>query len=54
MHSIFSGVVKSLIKFWFDHPGISNYPLKSKMKIINNILLEISPPSFFASEPRSL
>lgn len=54
MHSVFYGVIKNLFVFWFDHPIKSKYSLKNRINAINNRLLQIRPPSFCPSAPRSI
>ena len=52
MHSVCHGVVKDLFKLWFDLPGKQSLLLKKEE--IDRRLLQIKPPSFVQTAPRSI
>ena len=54
MHSVLEGVLKNFFKFWFESTISCNYSLKKYMQEIDNRLLNIKPPKFIPSTPRSI
>ncbi|RMZ98668.1 hypothetical protein BpHYR1_010421 [Brachionus plicatilis] len=55
MHSILEGVVKSLIKYWFDEKYSNrSSSLRKYLKNIDKSLVKIKVPSFIPRSPRSL
>jgi len=55
MHAILLGVVRQFVTIWFDPSNSSScYSLRSKIVVIDGILLRCKPPSEIKRLPRSL
>lgn len=46
MHSVLEGVTKLFFKYWFEGDSASKYSLRKFMRVIDDRLLSIKPPSF--------
>jgi len=53
MHSLLEGVVKRLFKVWFEDRDVG-ISIRNKMELVNKRLLNVKPPSYVSSPPRSL
>lgn len=55
MHSLLEGVIKNFFKYWFSPEYAGNqYSLRKYMQEIDNRLLNIKPPKYVPSVPRSI
>ena len=54
MHSVLEGVIKTFFNYWFNSKLSCDYSLASKMQEIDNRLLNIKPPKYIPSTPRSI
>ncbi|CAF0821714.1 unnamed protein product [Brachionus calyciflorus] len=54
MHSISLGVIKTLFVYWFESPISYSYSLKCHVRIIDERLKLIKPPSYVSIAPRSI
>ena len=51
MHTLLEGVVKRLFGIWFSKTGAL---ARSKLELVNTRLINLRPPSFVTSPPRSI
>ena len=55
MHTVLLGVVRKLLKLWFDSKySKEEFSLSKHLKVIDKRLLRIKPPSFISRVPRSI
>lgn len=52
MHSTYHGVIKELCLYWFELEG--EFSLKSRFNEIDKRLIQIKPPNFIQTAPRSV
>ncbi|RMZ95014.1 hypothetical protein BpHYR1_017555, partial [Brachionus plicatilis] len=54
MHTIFLGVTRLLLQYWFESSFYEKFSLKKFYEKMNNRLKSIRPPNFFTYAPREL